>query len=173
MEILLQELLHCFLCENIIPHYKGQICNKKLCSNATLQDKIAWNTVEYNIGEYNIVYPVSDMAPDILMSCTGAPAASTLQHTLASRAVCLVCIEHCTLHTAHCTLHTGHCILHTSHCTLYQCPIPQTRPSWEHWVPSSTLPVFSARPGLGYGTLILYHSRHFLIILVVQWPVEN
>ena len=33
--------------------------------------------------------------------------------------------------------------------------------------PSSTLPVFSARPGLGYGTLTLYHSRYFLIILVV------
>ena len=33
--------------------------------------------------------------------------------------------------------------------------------------PSSTFPVFSARPGLGYGTLTLYHSRYFLLILVV------
>ena len=42
---------------------------------------------------------------------------------------------------------------------MYQCPIPQTRPSQ---------PVFSARPGLGYGTLTLYNSQYFSLILLVK-----
>ena len=35
--------------------------------------------------------------------------------------------------------------------------------------PSSTIPVFSARHGFGYGTLTLYHSNSYLLILWVKW----
>ena len=57
-------------------------------------------------------------------------------------------------------------------CVLYQCPIPQTRPSWEHWLivtewqshEFTIRSVFSAGPGLGYGTLALYYSRHSPLI---------
>ena len=61
-------------------------------------------------------------------------------------------------------LHIGATFL--CHFSMYQCPIPQIRPRWEHWV-------FSTRPCLGYGTLTLCHSRYFLLIFVVEWWDEH
>ena len=51
------------------------------------------------------------------------------------------------------------------HETLYQCPIPQTRPSWEHWVmlnkgrsPKFNITSVLSKAWFGYGTLTLYPS---------------
>ena len=72
------------------------------------------------------------------------------------------------LTTLHCTI-TAFPSLHA----LYQCPLPQTRPRWEHWVMlNEGRSVFRfVWFGLAYGTLTLYHSRYFPLPSYTHvWP---